>query len=205
MKTRQMTTAQVKGKLVARKPVEKIPLHVRRETIVFQRAHRVFGEVTSIIEGPATRTCLKDHIEALLTEAGSAFCDYLYAKANGKHHEAVRRWEEVQGLVEYELPMCLLRPVKGLKQRRSREKAAKAVVRIIAAEMPGYIRRAETPYATLRSGAIDKGVRAGKRHRPTKPVKRPDKASFRDFPLWIESVITTTFEVEEIHGGQRQI
>ena len=150
MKACKMTTARAKRKLVAEKPVEKMPLHVRRDTIVFQRAHRVFGEVTSIIEGPTTRTQFKDHIEALLTEAGCAFCDYLYAEANGKRAEAVRRWEEVQGLVEYELPMCLLRPVKGLKQRRSRERAAMAVVRIIAAEMPDYRQHVEAMYAKVR-------------------------------------------------------
>ena len=180
-------------------------MHVRRDSIVFQRAQRVVGEVTSIIEGPATRTRFKDHIEALLTEAGSAFCDYLYAKANGKRAEAVRRWEEVQGLVEYELPMCLLRPVKGLKQCRSRERAAKAVVRTIAAEMPDYRQHAETKYATFRPCATGKGLRAVQRPPLSKPIRRPEKSRFQEFFPWVEGVIMATFSVQEINDERKQI
>lgn len=94
-------------------------------------------------------------------------------------------------------------PVKGLKQRRSRERAAKAVVRIIAAEMPDYRQQAEAMYATIRPGTTGRGLRAVQRPQLSKPIKRPEKSRLQEFVPWVEGVIMATFSVEEINDEQK--
>lgn len=99
--------------------------------------------MAAIVEGPTTRTELKNRIEAILTNASFTCCEYLCAMGNNKRTEAARCWDEVQGVVEYELPIGLLRPINGMKSRRSRERVVRDVMQFVAAEVADHRHRVE--------------------------------------------------------------
>ena len=168
----------------AKKPVETIPLHIQRGVMIGQRARAVRSRLGSLLERPFTRTGFTNAIESLLTDAGFTFCRYVYAKANGKHREATRCWDEVQGIIEYELPMVLLHPVKDLKSRKSRERAAAKVLPIIKAEMAQYKKRTEEMYLDWKDLHLNK------------PLNRPDKSRFEEFFRWVECVTMSALGVE---------
>jgi hypothetical protein len=178
-------------------PRERMPLHTRRSGIIWQRAQHVFWEVGSLLDEPFTRTAFKNHIESILTEAASAFCQYVYAVANSKRAHAARYWEQVQGIVEYELPMGLLHPVKNLKKRNTREKAVEEVTSIIAAEMARHNKVAEERYTKLGREESDKNSCERKAFHLTKPLVRPTNSQFQEFFSWANEVMRVTLNFEE--------
>ena len=86
--------------------------------------------------------------------------------------------------------MVLPHPVKDLKSRKSREHAAAKVLPIIKAEMALYKKRTEEMYATWKDLKLNK------------PPKRPGRNHFQEFFLWVESVIVSVLNLEEIMAAR---
>jgi hypothetical protein len=151
----------------------------------------------SLLEKPFTRTAFKNHIKSILTEAALVFCQYLYAAANSKRADAARYRDQVQGMVEYELPMGLLHPTRNLAKRSTREKAVKEVMSIIEAEMAHNKRVVERMYTKWGRKASEKNSCEWKAFRLKKPLVRPAASCFEEFFQWTADVVTQTFDAAE--------
>ena len=179
-----------------RKRLEKMPLGAWRSGIILQRIHGVLDAVDAIRQGPFTRTRFKNHMEALIGIASCRFCSYLYAAANGKRAQATRYWEEVQGMVEYEIPLGLLLPVKRLKKSEHREKAVQEVLPIIKLELVRHAKFVERQY-TDDGRKSPKGSCEWQVFHLTKPLVRPAQSQFQEFFAWVNWVVTDTYSHEE--------
>ena len=159
---------------------EKMPLGAWRSGIILRRIHGVFDAVDAFRRGPFTRTRFKNHMEVLIGIASSHFCSYLYAVANGKRARAARHWEEVQGVVEYEIPLGLLLPVKNLKKWSSGEKLVREVLPTVKAELVRHAKFVECQY-TENGRKSPKGSYEWQAFHLTKPLVRPAKSQFEAF------------------------
>lgn len=162
-----------------------VPLHIQRGSFIRSRLTNIHIILGSLPTGPLTRTEFRNRIEYVVGNAVSEWCDYLYAVANGKRLQAKRHWEMVQGIVEYELPLALLLPVKDLKGTKGREHAVKAVMPIIKAEMAGYRRSIEEKYTKLWKVLHRKNPLKG-------PLNRPDESRLQEVFPWINEVVWET-------------
>jgi hypothetical protein len=181
-----MRTAPAEQKSADRKPAERAPLQVRRSGIIHARVHRVYRLVRSILEGPLTPARFTSDIDSLLDEATTMFCRYLYAEANWQRTEARRYWDELQGMVEYDLPITLLHRSKTLTRRRSRKKVNE-VMSAVAKKMTREKKLVEALYTKWNC------------FRLRRPLRRPDESRFCQLFPWVKEVVRTTFEVEEIN------
>ncbi len=197
MTTKKTTTKKTtSSKAAIQLRPEKMPLGVWRSGIILQRIHGVLDAVDAIRQGPITRTRFKNHMEVLIGIASDYFCSYLYAVANRKRARAARHWEEVQGVVEYEIPLGLLLPVKRLKKWSSREKAIQEVLPIIKAELVGHRKFVERQYMDNGRKA-PKSSSAWQAFRLTKPLVRPTESQFQEFFAWVNAVMADTYN----HAG----
>jgi hypothetical protein len=135
-------------------------------------------------------------MEALIGTASLHFCSYLYAAVNGKRAQAVRLWEEIQGEVEYEIPLGLLLPVKMLKKQSSREKAVQEVLPIIKAEMVAHRKFVEQQYTEV-VRMSPRGSCKWRAFHLTKPLVRPAESQFQEFFAWVNFVVTDIYNHEE--------
>lgn len=202
MATKKLRPKTATKKTTSRRSViplrpEKMPLGVWRSGIILQRVHGVLDAVAAIRQGPLTRTRFKNYMEALIGTAACRFCQYLYAAANGKRAQAARHWDEVQGMVEYEISLGLLLPVKKLKKWSSREKAVQEVLPIIKAELVGHTKWVERQYAESGRKSPE-GSYEWQAFHLTKPLVRPTKSLFQEFFTWVDWVMTDTFGHEEM-------
>lgn len=192
-----MKTTKSEKTITSRRKREKMPLPIRSGVPIVLRVNRARLQVRSLLQGPWSRNDFKNHIEGVLSEAASTFCQFLYAAANGKHVQAGEWREEVKLIVEYELAMELLHPTKQLKRCRSRRKAVEEVLTIIEAEMALCKKRVEEQYAMWGRKAI-KASPIWKDYHLNKPLTRPAESRFQEFFPWIKEVVWETFSMEEI-------
>ena len=107
----------------------------------------------------------------------------------------MRCWDDVQGIIEYELPMVLLHPVKDLKSYKSCQHAVDKVMPIIKAEMAHYRTIVHEVYTKQHFFHV-------KRKRP---LKRPDESHLREFFPWIEDVVITALTTREQISSLRSV
>ena len=170
-----------------RKSRETMPLRVQRSGIISHRVRRVFWIVQSMRDKPYTRNKFSRDLENVLGDAVHEFCRWLYAEANGRRKEARRCWDDVQQMVEYELPLVILHAKKACKTRRGREK-------VINATLPLVLTKA-IPMAKLCEDLEYKNFETAS---PRRRVKRPDKNRFGEFCPWVKDVIAETLDHEEM-------
>ena len=172
--------AKTKTPPTARKSREEMPLRIQRSGIISRRVRRVFWIVQSMRDKPYTRNKFSSDLENLLHDAVHEFCRWLYAEANGRRKEARRCWDDVQQMVEYELPLVILYAKRACKTRRGREK-------VINGALPLVLTKA-IPKAKL---CEDLAYKNSEPASPRRRVKRPDKNRFGEFCPWVK-VITET-------------
>jgi hypothetical protein len=153
--------------------------------------YRIVERIRLFLEGPATRSRFQKQIDSLLDDVALAFCQYLYAEANGIPVAAAEDLEELQGLFDYELPVALLQPVKNA---RDREKALKAIMSTMAAKIAKGKKLTEDMYIQATAETNAEQVRVWGHFRLKKPLVRPAKQRFQEFSSWVDFVMTTTLE-----------
>lgn len=181
------------------KPTEPITIHPRYG-IIWERAMRVRREVSQLLEGPWTRRRFKNMLEDCVCCAAFEVYKHLYAQANGEYADAARHWEVAQGIVEYELPMLLYHPTKGLKRASSREKAAGEVLPIVQTQLAQYRKIVEDRYARRDHDVLDNRVRARRSLHPKRPPARLVEHQIQELFRWIEEVIDIAIEEYELQS-----
>ena len=120
--------AKTKTPPTAQRSRETMPLRVQRSGIISRRVRRVFWIVQSMRDKPYTRNKFSNDLENVLHDAVHEFCRSLYAEANSRRREARRCWDDVQQMVEYELPLVILYAKNACKTRRGREKVINEIL-----------------------------------------------------------------------------
>ena len=186
-----MTKRQSSKTPVVQKKSAKDYPYTDRWFTIGQRIFKVVEKVHSLLEGPATRSRFQEQINSLLDDAAFAFCKYLYAEANGPPVAAAEYLDEVQGLLEYELPLGLLQPVRN---SRDRAKALKAIMPTLVTKITKGKKLTEGMYLQATAETNLDEIRVWGHFRLKKPLVRPAKQRFREFPSWVDYVVGMTFE-----------
>jgi hypothetical protein len=157
------------------------------------RMYRIVERVQSLLKGPVTRVQYQEHIAFLLDDAAHDFCEYLYAEANGRRVAAAKYLEWARGVLEYELPLGLLQPIK---HSRDRETALKAIMLTLPATVNKWKTNLEDLYSRM-TPEIAKSSPAWKRYLLKRPLVRPSKQRLQEFSAWVDYIVTTTFQCQD--------
>lgn len=185
-----------------------MPLFIRRGVSIHLRASEVAAAVGYLQGELLTRARYRNLVEGILTSAHGEFHLYLYAKALRKPSKAAWHLDRLQGILEYELALALMVPIKGFKDKR---KVVQEALTTVCAEtdcLRGASKRCYQQYSHKRQrdskvGKADRDVLKSFRNTPGlgRLIWPQRKQVTEEFSSWISAVLDEVLLLQESRGS----